>query len=79
MKVSRPDDIPPEGIKRLVQDHTDICLTVLNNILVTDEFPEEWKVSKLVLIKKQNPGKRAMDIYWVYSNSTFILETHTRA
>lgn len=58
-KAPGPDGIPPEAIKICVREIPEILLRVTNELLQLQQFPDEWKVARLVLIWK--PGKPIED------------------
>lgn len=46
------DRIPPEAVKLLANDRPDLMLTAMNKLLDTQKFPEQWKISRAILILK---------------------------
>lgn len=55
LKINRapgPSNIPPEIIKEVVQHKPGTLLTVYNRLAREGNFPAEWKVAKLVLLRK---------------------------
>ena len=49
-----PDMIPPEAVKIMFREHPQEVLGVYNTLLHHEEFPQKWKIAKLVLIRKPN-------------------------
>ncbi|KAK9717211.1 hypothetical protein QE152_g24271 [Popillia japonica] len=47
------DKVSPEGIKQAAKASPVWLLKILNKILETQTFPEEWKIAKVILI----PGR----------------------
>lgn len=47
------DGIPAEVVKEVAKAQPEIVLKVINDALLSEEFPKEWKVAKLVLIPKE--------------------------
>ncbi|KAI5711061.1 hypothetical protein M8J75_013708 [Diaphorina citri] len=54
-----PDGITPEILRIAVETIPDYVLGVMNEVLRTGKFPDEWKVAKVVLILK--PGKPELE------------------
>ncbi|KAK9731331.1 hypothetical protein QE152_g13731 [Popillia japonica] len=67
-KASGPDGFYPEIIKAVLEDHPEKCLTAMTNVVQTGIFPKEWKIGRLVLLKKEkkvskeHPGYRLLSI-----------------
>lgn len=53
-KAPGPGFIPPEIIKRAVEEKAEYILSVYNNLAEVALFPTEWKQAKLVLLQKGN-------------------------
>lgn len=51
------DQIPPEALKIVANCAPHWLLKIMNNLLESQEFPNEWKIAKIVLTLK--PGKGA--------------------
>lgn len=51
-KAPGPDSIPPEAIKIAVYELSEPFLKVLNNLLICQEFPKQWKTATVTLIWK---------------------------
>lgn len=51
-KAPGPDRIPPEAVAILLKEHPRESLEVYNKLLREGIFPEEWKMARLVLIRK---------------------------
>lgn len=51
-KAPGPGLIPSEVVKYLATHHADYTLSIYNKLALAKQFPEEWKLAKLVLIKK---------------------------
>lgn len=47
-----PNNIPPEVLKHVAGQKTDYTLSVYNNQATDRKFPAEWKVAKLMLLRK---------------------------
>lgn len=54
-KAPGPDGIPPEIVKIVISEFPDTIRKTVDGIFKTGIFPTEWKVGRLVLVKK--PGK----------------------
>ncbi|KAJ8964370.1 hypothetical protein NQ317_003015 [Molorchus minor] len=57
------DGIPPEAVIETVKDQPKLILGVLNGMLKRQEFPERWKVAKLVLIMKEGKPVESASAY----------------
>lgn len=56
MKTGRspgPDRIPTEAIKIVLEVHPEALLKTLNVLLNKQKFPREWKISRVVLLRKE--------------------------
>lgn len=53
-KAPGPDNIPPEIVKMVVEEHPGVILGVMNRALENGVFPERWRKARLVLIAKGN-------------------------
>ncbi|MGP1906151.1 MAG: RNA-directed DNA polymerase [Candidatus Hodgkinia cicadicola] len=51
-KAPGPDWSPPEAIKISVEEMLEILLRITNELLQLQQFPDEWKIARLVLIWK---------------------------
>ena len=51
-KAPGPDKIPPKAIRIVAECAPNMLMDVMNNLLRTQEFPEEWKTARVVLIPK---------------------------
>lgn len=51
-KAPGPDKIPPGAIKQAISATPVWILRVLNGLLATQTFPDEWKIARVVLILK---------------------------
>lgn len=69
MKIGKspgPDGIPPEAIKMAGMICPEMLMFHLNGLLSDQEFPQNWKTAKLVLIpeaKKQPMSQPNTDLY----------------
>lgn len=55
-----PDGVPPEAIKELSRTVPEFLLKILNNLLRLQSFPLNWKLAKVILLRKN--GKPMDDI-----------------
>lgn len=46
------DKIPPEAIKLVASKFPELILSTMNSVLMSQAFPEEWKLAKVILILK---------------------------
>lgn len=53
------DGIPNAAMKAAMHEHPDVFVRVFNDLLQRGEFPQSWKVARLVLVAK--PGKEPGD------------------
>lgn len=57
-KAAGPDGLPPEIVKLFATNFSELCLNMMNNLLIAGYFPETWKEARLVLIEKEKkPGQ----------------------
>jgi Reverse transcriptase (RNA-dependent DNA polymerase)/Endonuclease-reverse transcriptase len=62
-KAPGPDEIPPKVVKIILDSCQDLVLKILNDLLRKQEFPNMWKVARVVLIKKQNKPQNVPSSY----------------
>ena len=62
-KAPGPDGIPPEAIKAAVNAEGEYITEVMNSILAKGEYPEEWKVADLLLLRKRAPTENTPPTY----------------
>lgn len=53
-KAPGPGNIPSEVIKEIIQQKPDSILPVFNKLASDGYFPAEWKIARLVLLRKDN-------------------------
>lgn len=54
-KTPGPDGIPPEAVRLAAEVQPEKVLEAMNETLLGDYFPDDWKISRLVMLRK--PGK----------------------
>ena len=54
-KAPGPDGLPPEVVKIVATSVPQLLLNLMNALLKVQKFPDEWKISDVILITK--PGK----------------------
>lgn len=62
-KAPGPDNIPPEVIKVVVENHTEMLVSTMNRLLTQGEFPKEWKEARLVLLEKETKAGQQVKKY----------------
>lgn len=62
-KAAGPDGISPEVVKAVVLHSREESLSIVNDLLVTGRFPDTWKMSRLVLIPKEQKQDQQQKSY----------------
>lgn len=62
-KAPGPDGIAPEVVKAVIEAEEEVCLKILNEMLLAGSFPMIWKTARLVLIEKARKNVNAEITY----------------